>query len=165
MYKWLVSAARRDGRVMALCSHDQLDGVAVWFPSPKAFPPPWHRALVPALAIMPAYVLEPAAEARNRWLEKFIKQLLGCVDVECVYLAALAVREDRRGAGVGTALVQEGSAWAAREDKRVHLHCWSPLVAYYEQLGFREMCQGTFEGIADTCHGMLSSPDAAHDAP
>ena len=162
MYRWLLSVARRDGWIVGIQNSDHLGGVAVWLPTTNGLPPAWHRAVVPALSMLPVYLFEPAAAIRVNWADRFLKRLLECLDEPCVYLAALAVREDLRGHGMGAALVRDGSVWAARRKKRIHLHCWSSMVAYYKRLGFNTICTGTLEGIADTCHGMLSASEVSN---
>lgn len=49
-------------------------------------------------------------------------------------LASLVVAADRRGQGVGGALVQ---ALSARHRGELYLLCLAPLEGYYERLGFR----------------------------
>ncbi len=72
MYRWLLSVARRDGWIVGIQNSDHLGGVAVWLPTTNGLPPAWHRAVVPALSMLPVYLFEPAAAIRVNWQTGFL---------------------------------------------------------------------------------------------
>ena len=104
------------------------DGVAAWIPpgSDEAMMD-IDRGMRPMLA---------DARARHHELWEWIAERFP--EEPAWYLDHIAVDRERRGDGIGTALIRHGRAFADRDGVPAFLETGRPgNVAYYERLGFR----------------------------
>ena len=73
-----------------------------------------------------------------------------------MYVSALAVKREHRRQGIGVALMKAAQARAAGAGRPIFLHSWSPLVPYYERLGFRTVDEAQLPGMSVSLHGMAT---------
>jgi GNAT superfamily N-acetyltransferase len=104
------------------------DGVAAWIP-------PGSDAEMMDIDRALRHMLE-GAQQRHGELWEWIAERFP--DEPFWYLDHIAVESDRRGSGIGTALIEHGLAFARRDGVTAFLETGRPgNVLYYERRGFR----------------------------
>ncbi len=131
-------------------------GVAQWFLPCKRFPPRWYHTIRYLPRMLPLSFMPTTAKRYNRIHALYYSMLPRKKGF--LYLSGLAVHPDCRNQQIGTRLMNWGLDYATRYESQFFLHCWEPLVPYYERFGFVTHAYGTLDELGSTCHGMLWDP-------
>jgi GNAT superfamily N-acetyltransferase len=135
---------------------DGLAAVVCWFLPDRAFPPPWYRTVIPSRRLI-LMLLEVGTYLRYWQLYQTYLSMLPR-NQRYFYLSALAVQPHLRNQGLGRTLIERGLALAAEKNCAVFLQCWSPMLPYYERLGFSTVSHQKLADTNDICHGLIWRP-------